>query len=104
VPVASGLFNKLRADSEGEVEATCTEETHAARHAPHRAAGEVMRVPCDVTICQRPSRSVNTGGQALVAEPTVEGLNEGILHGFAGSREIELHAAPNKKFVMYRRS
>ena len=31
--------------------------------------------------------------QALVAEPAVEGFNEGILHGFARPDEIQLHAA-----------
>jgi len=31
--------------------------------------------------------------QALVAELAVERFNKGIFHGFAGSDEIELHAA-----------
>ncbi len=31
--------------------------------------------------------------QALVAEAALEGLHEGILRGFAGGREVELHAS-----------
>ena len=31
--------------------------------------------------------------QTLIAEPAVKRLNEGIFDGFAGSNEVELHAA-----------
>ena len=32
--------------------------------------------------------------QTLVSQSVVKGFNKGILHGFAGSNEVELHAPP----------